>query len=80
VFPARAYVHAVAYRAAGRAVEAIPLYERTLADRERVQGSGAATAGVPPGTIRFPHILAVATDTVAACLPEQADPRSPRSC
>jgi hypothetical protein len=46
----------------------------------KIIGIGAATAGVPPGTIRFPHVLAVATDTVAAFLPEQADPRSPRSC
>lgn len=32
----------------------------------KIIGIGAATAGVPPGTIRFPHALAVATDTVAA--------------
>ena len=29
---------AAAYQAAGRAAEAIPLYEQTLADRERVLG------------------------------------------
>jgi hypothetical protein len=32
----------------------------------KIIGIGAATAGVPPGTIRFPHALAVAADTVAA--------------
>lgn len=29
---------AIAYQAAGRSEEAIPLYERTLADRERLPG------------------------------------------
>jgi hypothetical protein len=32
----------------------------------KIIGIGAATAGVPPGTIRFPHVPAVAADTVAA--------------
>jgi Insertion element 4 transposase N-terminal/Transposase DDE domain len=38
----------------------------------KITGIGAAAAGIPPGTISFPHALAAATDTVAAFPPEQA--------
>jgi hypothetical protein len=35
----------------------------------KITGIGAAAAGIPPGTISFPHALAAATDTVAAFSP-----------
>jgi len=34
-----------------------------------ITGTGAAAAGIPPGTISFPRALAAATDTVAAFSP-----------
>ena len=39
----------------------------------KIIGIGAATAGIPPDKISFPHALAAATDTVAAFPPEHQD-------
>jgi len=61
-----------AYRVAGRAAEAIPLHQQTLAAFERVLGPDH------PGTLASRNNLAVAYGAAGRSLPDRAGPRMRR--